>query len=66
MARGNRTNHKKIYLTCEAFQKWCDNDFAHLIRRVNFQDIKLTFLLAGIGIILAIVALTLTLLFKVI
>ena len=46
----------KKYLTLLAFKEWCDNDFSHLIRRVNFTDLKLNFLLGFLALVLALLA----------
>ena len=56
MNKGNTTNHKKKYLTCEAFQNWVDNDFKHFCRKIDFQNVKLNFLMALLALILALMA----------
>lgn len=35
MAKGNKTNHPKKYLTIERFQAFLSNDFWHLKVKVN-------------------------------
>ena len=54
--KGNRINHKKTYLTIEAFQHWVDNDFKHFCRKIDFQNVKLNFLMALLALILALMA----------
>jgi len=56
MPRGNFTNHKRKYFTCDAFQHWVDNDFKHICRRIDFQNVKINFLMALLAIILALLA----------
>ena len=56
MNKGNTTNHKKKYLTCEAFSHWVDNDFKHFCRKIDFQNVKLNFLMALLALILALLA----------
>ena len=52
----NERGRPRKYLTVEAFRTWCDNDFSHLIKRVNFQDLKLNFILGFIALVLALMA----------
>ena len=56
MSRGNFTNHKRRYLTYDAFQHWVDNDFKHFCRKIDFQSVKINFLMALLAIILALLA----------
>lgn len=60
MTRGNRTNHplkfardEDLKELKERFVFFIDNDFRHLIKRVNFQDVKLNFLLGFLALVLA-------------
>lgn len=48
----NQRGRPRKYLTVEAFEKWCGNDFTHLIKRVNFQDLKMNFVLGFLALIL--------------
>ncbi len=56
MVGNHNSGRKPKYLTVEAFEKWTDNDSAHLIKRVNFQDLKVNFLLGFMAIILTLLA----------
>ena len=55
----NPRGRPRRYLTIDAFRQWCDNDFSHLIKRVNFQDIKTNFILGLVALILALLAIIL-------
>ena len=60
----NERGRPRKYLTCQAFKDWCDNDFSHLIKRVNFEDLKVNFILIALGIMLAMMAVLLTMVLK--
>ena len=65
--KGNRSNHPKKFMRWDEWQSWLlkewypfkQNDFSHLIKRVNFQDVKLTFILIFLGLVLALLAIIL-------
>lgn len=52
----NERGRPRKYLTVEAFERWVNNDFSHLIKRVNFQDIKMNFVLGFLALILTLLA----------
>ena len=60
----NKKGRPRKYMHWDEWQGWLlkewypfkQNDFSHLIKRVNFQDIKLNFLLGFLGLVLALLA----------
>jgi len=52
----NKRGRKPKWLTIERFEKFISNDFAHLSKRIGWQDIKLNFVLGFMGLILALLA----------
>ena len=64
--KGNRTNHPLKFARDQdlkelsaKFSSFIENDFRHLIRRVNFQDVKLNFLLGFLALLLVLTAIVL-------
>ena len=58
--KGNKTNHPKKWMRWDEWQSWLlkewypfkGNDFSHLIKRVNFQDVKINFILGFLALII--------------
>ena len=60
----NKRGRPRQYLRLDEWQKWLNeqwlpfknNEFSHLIRRVDFQDAKVNFILGFSALILALLA----------
>lgn len=60
----NERGRPRKYMHWDEWQSWLlkewypfkTNDFSHLIKRVNFQDIKMNFVLGFLALILALLA----------
>ena len=66
MAKGNHTNHPKVYARDEdlkelkdKFISFIENDFKHLTNKVSYNTLRVNFVLALLGVIIALLSIVL-------